>query len=126
MEHTLLIFLNNTRFDETLSSAPQTLKEYISQYKQKKEIFDLRERHDVDIESPNKNFFANNLIVDIFVFTTAITLAIATMVILYLLCKYNKLRTLVASPALQQVKELGTSAMKQDTNNACHYNLSSI
>ena len=40
-----------------LSSAPQTLKEYMSQYKQKKENFDLKERHDIDdidIESPNK------------------------------------------------------------------------
>ena len=30
-KHTLLIFLNDTRFDETLSSVLQTLKEYISQ-----------------------------------------------------------------------------------------------
>ena len=30
-EHTLPIFLNDTTFDESLSSAPQTLKEYISQ-----------------------------------------------------------------------------------------------
>ena len=60
-EHTLLIFLNDTRFDETLSSAHQTLKEYISQYKQKKEIFDLKERHDT-----TNNFFTNNLIVDIY------------------------------------------------------------
>ena len=37
-----------------LSSAPQTLKEYILQCKQKKEIFDLKERHDIDTESPNK------------------------------------------------------------------------
>ena len=35
-EHTLLIFLNDTRFDETLLSTPQTLKEYITQYKQMK------------------------------------------------------------------------------------------
>ena len=81
-KHTLLIFCNDTRFDKTLSSAPQTLKEYISQYKQKKEIFDLKERHDTwNIESPNKNFFTNNLIVDIFVFTTAIILAIATIIL---------------------------------------------
>ena len=54
-EHTLLIFLNNTRFDETLSSAPQTLKENISQYKQKKEFFGLKERHDTtNIEALNK------------------------------------------------------------------------
>ena len=104
-EHTLLIFLNATCFDETLLSALQTLKEYISQDKQKKEIFDLKERHDTtNTESPNKNFFTNNLIVDIFVFTAAIISAIATIIILYLLCKHNKLRILVASLALQQVK----------------------
>ena len=55
--HTLPIFINDTRFDDTLWSAPQTLKEYISQYKQKKEVFDLKERHDIDeidIDSPKK------------------------------------------------------------------------
>ena len=52
--HTLLIFHSDTGFDENLSSSPQILKEYISQYKQKKEIFDLKERHDIDIESPKK------------------------------------------------------------------------
>ena len=74
----------------------------------------------MNIESPNKNFFTNNLIVDIFVFTGVIILAIATIIILYLLCKHNKMRTLVASLVLQQVKEVGTSAMKQDTNNECN------
>ena len=64
-EHILPISLNDISFDKTLSSALQTLKEYISQYKQKTEIFDLKERHDIediDIESPNKNFFTNNFI----------------------------------------------------------------
>ena len=77
------------RFDETLSSGPQTLKEYISQYKQKKAISNLKERRDIDdidIESPNKNLFSNNLIVDIFVFTVAIHLAITTLIMLYILC----------------------------------------
>ena len=41
------------------------------------------------------------------------------MIILNLLCKHNKLSILVASPVLQQIKEVDTSAMKQDTNNAC-------
>ena len=44
-------------------------------------------------------------------------MTIATITILYLLCKHTKLRTLVASLVLQ-VKEVGTSAMKHDTNNA--------
>ena len=38
-EITLLVFLNKTRFDESLLSAPLTLKEYIAQYKQDKEIY---------------------------------------------------------------------------------------
>ena len=102
-------------------SAPQILKEYISQNKQKKEFFDLKESHDAtNIESSKKYSFTNNLIVDIFVFTAAVILNIPTIIILYLLCKDNKLRTLVASFVLQQVKEVGASAVKQDTNYACN------
>ena len=81
----------------------------------------MKERHDItDIEPSNKNFFTNNLIVDIFVFTVARISAITTIIILYLLCKDNKLRTLVASLAPQQVKEVGTSVIEQDTNSACN------
>ena len=38
-EYTLLIFLNNSGFDDTLFTSPQTLKEYISQHKHQKENF---------------------------------------------------------------------------------------
>ena len=58
-EITLPMFLNRTKFDESLLSAPLTLKEYIAQYKQDKEIFYLKERHDIDKlekEFANKNF----------------------------------------------------------------------
>ena len=47
-EVTLPVFLNKSIFDDTLLSAPLTLKEYIAQYKCDKEIFDLKERHDID------------------------------------------------------------------------------
>ena len=53
------VFLNKTKFDESLLWAPLTLKEYIAQYKHDKEIFDLKERHDIDElekEFTNKNF----------------------------------------------------------------------
>ena len=43
-EYALLIFLNNSGFDDSLF----TSKEYISQYKHQKEIFDLKERHDIN------------------------------------------------------------------------------
>ena len=115
-EYTLLIFINNSRFSDSLFTAHQTLKDYISQYKHQKEIFDLKERHDdinkLDLETPNKNFFTNNFIVDVFIFMIAVVLVITTMIILYVLCKHNKLRTSVVSLALQQVKEVSTSATK--------------
>ena len=72
----------------------------------------------MDIESPDKYFFTNNLIVDIFIFAAAIISILATTIILYLLCKHNKLRVLVASLALQKVREVSTSTMKYNTNNA--------
>ena len=59
LEITLPVFLNRTKFDESLLSAPLTLEEYIAQYKQDKEIFDLKERHDIDElekEFANKKF----------------------------------------------------------------------
>ena len=54
-EYTLPIFLNDSRFDDSLITTPQTLKEYIAQYKHQKEFFDLKERHDIDeldLETP--------------------------------------------------------------------------
>ena len=36
------------------------------------------------------------------------------MIIIYTLCKHNKLRTLVASLALQKVKEVSTVEIKKE------------
>ena len=74
LEIILPVFLNKSTFDETLLSAPLTLKEYVTQYKCDKEIFDLKERHDIDElgkELANKNFF-NSQVVKIFKFVVAI------------------------------------------------------
>ena len=94
-EFSLLVFLNKSTFDETLLSATLTLKEYIAQYKHEKEIFDLKERHDIeelDTEFSNKSFFTNNFIIDTFVFIVVIISVITTVIIIYTLCKHNKLR----------------------------------
>ena len=93
-EYTLSIFLNNSIFEDSLFTAPLTLKVYISQHKHQKENFNLKERHDInklDLETPNKNFFTDNFIMDVFVFIIAIILVITTMIILHVFCKHNKL-----------------------------------
>ena len=108
-EITSPLFLNKSTFDDTLLPTLLTLKENITQYKCDKEIFDLKERHDIDeleTEFESKNLFTNNFIIDIFVFATAIILVISTKVIIYAICKHNKLSALVTSLAFQQVKEV--------------------
>ena len=73
-----------------------------------KEIFDLKERHDMDEfekEHVNKNFF-NSEVINKFKFVVAIISIIATVVTIYAIGKHNKLRALVTSLALQQVKEV--------------------
>ena len=104
-EPTLSISLNISKFDASLLTAPKALQDFFHQYYCKKEIFDLEERHDnMDENKPKKNFFSNNFIVDVFLFITAIIPLLATTVAIYLLCKHEKLRNLVASLALQQEK----------------------
>ena len=115
-EQTLPISLNISKFDSELLTAPRNLKDFIPQYYSKKEIFDLIERHDTaDINlKTNKNFFSNNFIVDVFLFVAAIISLLVTNLAIYLLCNHKKLRMLVASLALQQVKEVGAITTQEE------------
>ena len=78
----------------------------------------MHERHDtVDEKLPNKNVFTNNFIVDIFLCGAAIISLLVTNVAIYLLCKHKKLRTVVASLALQQLREVGTVTTQKECKN---------
>ena len=59
-EQTLPIALNVSKFNSDLLTAPRNLKDFIHEYKCKKEIFDLDERYDTTDLTTNKNFFSNN------------------------------------------------------------------
>ena len=121
-EITIPVFLNKSKFDKSLLSAPLMLKEYIAQYKRDKEIFDSKERHDIDeLENKftNKNFF-NSKIVKVFKSMVAIIFIIVILITIYMICKHNKLRALVTSLALQQVKEVKAEGMENiDYNCEC-------
>ena len=66
----------------------------------------------------SKFFFFENYIIDIFLFITVIISLLATTLTVYLLCKHKKLRMLMASFVLHQVKEVGTVTQKE-INNEC-------
>ena len=118
-EQTLPISLNISEFDTSLLTAPRNLKDFIYQYNSKKEIFDLNKRHDTMDLTTNKYFFSNNYIVDVFLFVTAVISLLLTHLAIYLLCKYKKLRMLVASLALQQVREVGTVTNQEEVTTEC-------
>ena len=110
-EQTLPISLNASIFDIDLLTAPKTLKDFVHQYCHKKEISDFQERHNDNISDlPNKNFFLNNYIVDIFLFVTAIISLMVTIIVMYILCKHAKPKTLLT---LQQIKEVGAVAKQE-------------
>ena len=88
-------------------------------YANNKESFDLKERHVSAVESvnnSNKNFFSNNYIVDIFVFTSSIISLISTILVIYLFCKHKHIRTLVASLILHKIKEVEANSGSRETN----------
>ena len=103
-EQTLPISLNIPKFDSNLLTSSSNLKDFIHQYTEKKDIFDLKEWHDNMVLITNKNFFSDNYVIDDFLFITAIISLLSTAFTIYLLCKHKKFRSLMASLVLQQVK----------------------
>ena len=63
------ILLETFEINSGLLQVPIILKDFVHQYKHKKEIFDLQERHvnNNDLYS-SKNSFLDNYIIDIFLF----------------------------------------------------------
>ena len=108
-EQTLPISLKSIEFYSELLKAPKTLKDFLHQFKHKGEIFDLQERHNNnnDLGLPNKNFFFNNYTVDMFLFVTAVILLVVTTIVVYILCKHKKLKSLVTSPCFPAIKDVG-------------------
>ena len=66
LKQTLPISLNISKFDSELLFAHRNLKNFIHQYKCKKEIFVLKKKRHYTIDiTTNKNFLSNNYIVDV-------------------------------------------------------------
>ena len=121
-EQPLPINLSSPEFDNSLQHTPTNLKNFMHVYANNKEFFYLKERHVSTVESlnnSNKNFFSNNYIVDIFMFTSSIISLISTTLVIYLFCKHKHIRTLVASLILHKIKEVEASSSYKETNSEC-------
>ena len=81
-EQPLPINLTLPVFDNSLSNAPTNLESFINTYARRKEIFYFKQRHVSTVKSlnnSNKNFFSNNYITDIFIFTSSIISLLSTI-----------------------------------------------
>ena len=100
-KQTLPIFLQSFDFDSDLLKAPQTLKDFVHQFWHKKEMFGLYKRHNNGLDLANKNSFFNKYTIN--TINTAIISLVVTTIVMYILCKHTKLKSLVTSLALQQI-----------------------
>ena len=110
--------LSIPNFDNSLRHAPTKLKDFMNNYINNKEIFDLQQRHAVGSFTSNKIFFSN-YIVNIFVFTSSIISIITITLVIYLICKHKHIRTLVASLILCKIKEVEANSNPEGTNYDC-------
>ena len=120
-EQPLPLNLSILDFDSSLRHASTNLKNFIQDYANNKEIFDLKQKHVYTVEpvnNSNKNFFSNNYIVDIFMFTSSIISIILTNLGMYLFFKHKHIRTLVAGLILHKIKVEANSS-SEETNSKC-------
>ena len=104
-EQTLPISLPPPTYDSKLLTAPKMLKDFVHQIQQRKEIFHLQEWNtNTELELSSKYLFFNNFILHIFLFVAAIISLLVTIIFISILHKHKKLKTLVASLALLQIK----------------------
>ena len=106
-EQLLPLNLSIPNFDRSLRHAPTNRKNFMHNYANNKEIFDLKQRHVCTVESLNNTtkISSDNYIVAIFMFTSSIISIISTTLVIYLFCKHKHIRTLVASLIVHKIKK---------------------
>ena len=115
-EQVLPISFQKFDFNSKLLEAPKTLKDFVYQYKQNKEILDKCENQNNVI---SKQSFFNSYIIDIFLFIAAILPVIAMAAIVHIMCKHAKLKASVTGIAFQPIK--GTDVIFGSINNSKYY-----
>ena len=116
--HVLPISIESFNMRTSLLQAPRTLKEYINQYQKNRKSLEIKEKI---IKEPTFNTFLSSYVVDVIVFVTGILTVILTFVIMYMLCRQSKLKSVVANMTLQCIKTIETAMIKEAES--CNFKL---
>ena len=105
-EQILPISIENFEFDPKLFTAPQNMKDFLTQYKYRKEITEKQNQRELEEAKIGSKLgsFPDSFMVDILLFLAALVTIVVTLVVMYMLCGQSKLKTLVANIALQHTK----------------------
>ena len=105
-EQILPVSVELFEINASLLNAPKTLKDFVHQFKNKKKILELQEHIDEERTKQSSKFgpFLNSCLADVLVFSAALVTMIVTLVVMYVLCRQSKLKTLVANIALRCIK----------------------
>ena len=98
------------------------MKDFVHQYKNKKKILGIQEHIDEERTKQSSRFgsFLNSFLGDILLFSAALVTIILTLVVIYMVCRQSKLKTLVANITLQSVKGIEAADPRyQDIYYAC-------
>ena len=105
-EQVLPVSIANFDFDPKLLSVAQTMKDFLTQYKYRKEITDKQNQKEiVEAQVGSKlGSFLDSFMVDVLLFIATLITIVVTFVMMYMVCGQSKLKALVANIALQCTK----------------------
>ena len=117
-EHVLSTSLESDDFDKELLTAPETLRELVEKYKERKLNFD-RQRKTLDKEDDIfiETSILNHLASKIFIFVMAIISLIIVLIVIRLIFKGEKMRALVTNLVMTK----GVKAMIEETKIETNY-----
>ena len=101
----------NFEFDPKLLTAPKTMKDFLTQYKYRKEITEKQEQKEIEEAkiSSKLGSLLDSFMVDVLLFMAALITIFVTLVVMYMVYRQSKLKALVANIALQHTKAVGAT-----------------
>ena len=108
----LPISLESFEINSSLLQAPKTLKDYIKQLQEHNKKLHVN----VSPHMTKSNFkgFISSFIADIICFAASLLTIITALVVIYILTRHSKLKTLVANIALQCIRTVEAAALNPD------------
>ena len=105
-EQILPIAIEDFEFDPKLLTVPMNMKDFLTQYKYRKEITEKQNKKEIEEAKITSKFgsFLDSFMVDMLLFTAALFAIVVTLVVMYMVCRQSKLKALVANITLQHTK----------------------